>query len=954
MSTKTTFKRIALVAVASLGFGVLTSIAPASATSTGFSLSRSSITVVGANTGAAVFKIQLSNTAGTTAQSLQSDETLTVSVVGVPTGVTASKTVSGNAGDLVLTEGTVASAGQPYSTWTSNNSAATDGVFAPSQAAVADSLATAALARSYYLRVTQSAGAAQDQGTYTLRFRLVKGTLLVSETTAKVTFVTSAVDSGAKLGLTRTGTTFVGSTGTISTYAALNNIKATITDANDGQVVNADGTAPALVLDSVTSTGTTAQTNGTLALVDDGSTADFGYAATTTTADPANLAVNGTYGGTWTSPVIASETDRLRVRYGSATAFATSLVYAASTATTGTASVAGTGIVDATGGAWTAPLSMTSATYTVALKNSGTTAVQDEPVTITVTWSGSFNAGDVKPVSGSTGSQVIKTNSSGTASITLTNSAPIDGAIATITATGTGATVTSQVITWSKAKPVATGVLVSPNANYSAALKSTNTVTFTFLDAFGNPVVGDLIALSISGSNNALSTVTIPSATTNASGQVSYTWTDASAVNLGSDAITATSTTVGTATATRTVTYRTTVPVITTLTGKFDRTVDASLAYPDVVPTTTIYTTNTGSTALAINTNMNIGKSLAATTGNADQVGFRYTAKDAAGVVTGVPVTVSISEGGHILGADGKPVASRIIYPATGGLVDFVVTATTVGTKTITVTAGAVSATAKVAYKNAATDARVLSASADASGVVKATVKDVFGNVVAGVLLAGTLTSGAEFGNRSSSISLATAVDGTVSFSVLGTGTLTLETTATNDATAFLAGYADDAGVALQAGAPAGVGSITLTVSGMTANEVAQAAADAAAEAIDAGNNAYDAANAAADAADAATAAAQQAGEDAVAAAEAAGAAAVEAAQSAQDAAAEATDAATAATDAANAAAEAADAATAAAQDAADAVAALSTQVAEMVSALKKQITALTNLVIKIQKKVKA
>jgi hypothetical protein len=82
--------------------------------------------------------------------------------------------------------------------------------------------------------------------------------------------------------------------------------------------------------------------------------------------------------------------------------------------------------------------------------------------------------------------------------------------------------------------------------------------------------------------------------------------------------------------------------------------------------------------------------------------------------------------------------------------------------------------------------------------------------------------------------------------------------------------------------------------------------------------------------------------------------AATAAATAASDAAAEATDAANAATDAANAAAEAADAATAAAQDAADAVAALSTQVAEMVAALKKQITSLTNLVIKIQKKVKA
>jgi hypothetical protein len=82
--------------------------------------------------------------------------------------------------------------------------------------------------------------------------------------------------------------------------------------------------------------------------------------------------------------------------------------------------------------------------------------------------------------------------------------------------------------------------------------------------------------------------------------------------------------------------------------------------------------------------------------------------------------------------------------------------------------------------------------------------------------------------------------------------------------------------------------------------------------------------------------------------------AATTAAAAAGDAAAEATDAANAATDAANAAAEAADAATAAAQDAADAVAALSTSVTAMVDALKKQITSLTNLVIKIQKKVKA
>jgi len=95
---------------------------------------------------------------------------------------------------------------------------------------------------------------------------------------------------------------------------------------------------------------------------------------------------------------------------------------------------------------------------------------------------------------------------------------------------------------------------------------------------------------------------------------------------------------------------------------------------------------------------------------------------------------------------------------------------------------------------------------------------------------------------------------------------------------------------------------------------------------------------------------------------------ALDAAIAATDAAQEAIDAANAATDAANAAAEAADAATAAAQDAADAVAALSVQVTEqiaelkamneaqakMIDALRKQLIALTNLIIKIQKKVKA
>lgn len=76
--------------------------------------------------------------------------------------------------------------------------------------------------------------------------------------------------------------------------------------------------------------------------------------------------------------------------------------------------------------------------------------------------------------------------------------------------------------------------------------------------------------------------------------------------------------------------------------------------------------------------------------------------------------------------------------------------------------------------------------------------------------------------------------------------------------------------------------------------------------------------------------------------------------KAALDAATEAAQAADEATKAATAAAEAADAATLAAQSAVDAVTKLSAEVATLIASLKKQITSLTNLVIKIQKKVRA
>ena len=225
-----------------------------------------------------------------------------------------------------------------------------------------------------------------------------------------------------------------------------------------------------------------------------------------------------------------------------------------------------------------------------------------------------------------------------------------------------------------------------------------------------------------------------------------------------------------------------------------------------------------------------------------------------------------------------------------------------VGTSTITATSTVVG-TGKINFSNAAGDVRVLSATVK-DNVITAKVVDRYGNPVSGISITATRTAGAGyFGGNGSSTSTANSAVGTgsVDFIIIGgDASVTVATTTLNDGqTSSAAGYvgitavtATGVGATL---APAGVQSVKVEVTGLP--DQASAAADAAAEATDAAN---------------------------------------------------------AATDAANAAAEAADAATAAAQDAADAVAALSTQVSEMVDALKKQITALTNLVIKIQKKVKA
>ena len=82
MSTKTTFKRVALATVAALGFGMLSTVPASAGTALSFALDKSSITIVGTGAGFGIFGITVtSDTAGV---GLSAGETITATISAGP------------------------------------------------------------------------------------------------------------------------------------------------------------------------------------------------------------------------------------------------------------------------------------------------------------------------------------------------------------------------------------------------------------------------------------------------------------------------------------------------------------------------------------------------------------------------------------------------------------------------------------------------------------------------------------------------------------------------------------------------------------------------------------------------------------------------------------------------------------------------------------------------------
>jgi len=288
--------------------------------------------------------------------------------------------------------------------------------------------------------------------------------------------------------------------------------------------------------------------------------------------------------------------------------------------------------------------------------------------------------------------------------------------------------------------------------------------------------------------------------------------------------------------------------------------------------------------------------------------------KNAAGaLLAGVPVTFSVSGTGAAI------LSTKVtVYTSTDGTASSSVYAWKSGTYTVTATAGGKTGTGTETFYSTGNDSvRTVTATASGSNVT-GTATDRFGNPVQGATLYAKVTGAGNIGGALTT-SGTTDINGQVTW-VVSNGAATV--TVSNIPFTAVAGT-----VVGQTSAAKGY-----DIGGANATAITAYVAGTTVTAEKGVGSTYDAAGVATATADATTSTSS----DAI------------------DAANEATDAANAATDAANAAAEAADAATAAAQDAQAAVAALASQVADLIAGIKAQITALTNLVIKIQKKVKA
>jgi len=727
MSTKTTFKRVALVAVAAMGLGMLVA-TPSQAAATytaSATLSTTSLTVVGTGTttNAGLFYVDTTDDAGDAAP-LFSTESITVSVIAKPTRADGTATAFG---DLTIGAAKRSTIGASFVT-TGGTAASTSSYQIPNfvaatafaSSALNTTSTAAATASRYYFGVYPTDTVALDAGEYTLRVRLRDHNAFVTDQTIKVKFVSSAADSGAVITVAQTGTF---NTGGAIVHTAAQKVTATLKDANAGRVQLGIGLTGDINDSIPVLTGAIVNVDGvikdSLTQSDAGIAGQDMVASTSTTAavvtDYAlSQENNGTYGFTHATIAAAAAVDNaFRVRYGATSTSLTMTSYATSTAIDSKTdlTLTATGVLAAdqlaksnvdTTTAYTLPTSATSAKLRINIDNASDVAVADQPITVKTTWSGNYATASVTPATTTT--TTSNTDSSGNFDLTITNSAPQAGAVATVVITGYGYTAgtsrgtvagsTTVTLTW--AAPVATTItVIDPVASVKVKTGSTNVLTVRVRDQFGAEMAGQALQPSLSStSSNYSATTTYAAITTGTAGTATFSLTDAKAVTAKSDAVSFASISNSAATpGTFTLSYVDTLPVVSTMTGYYNN--DATGTASTLVPSTGIYADTTAA-KLIIKNDRDLTKTLVAV-GSAttdDMVAFRVKASDSTGAAaTGAAVTITAPTGGHVLNSSGLPSSSRTVAVGSDGYVAFQLAATVAGSLTFTATSGTVSTT---------------------------------------------------------------------------------------------------------------------------------------------------------------------------------------------------------------------------------------------------------------------
>jgi len=590
----------------------------------------------------------------------------------------------------------------------------------------------------------------------------------------------------------------------------------------------------------------------------DGATDFSGETLTATGAFTMNVAVSGAGTTTFTVAGGAGTSGMTSATYTLSTqsfAYAQGISFAAAASETARAaaatSVAGLGIYQATNIERTAPAAdltqaavgtaiSASKTYylstvtgkTVNLKlHSGSTAGVI-PVTVAASTGRTLAAGITAATTNYT--TVARTDGTETSTtVTLTATAPLAGDAYQVTFNvAANSPVTLTFIYEAPVISSTRGTLsVTPGAGatYKNVVSGANTLEATVTDQFGDVFSGATVRAVITGRNAQTLTYT-----TNALGKATVTWTDAGAVLTGSgvtgttDGASITAQSASAAAATAAVEY--------------------TITYSATLTATTLTLTNGSATA-----------------GTAVDGGVTFTATvlDANGAaLSGYPVVFTGSAGTYFSTIANTTTA----YTGTNGVATASFKGKTVGTATITATAGGKSATSSYTVlqgtaRTIAIDAATVAMAPGESKRVTVTVKDTYGNADEGEVLTITYVGTA---GRVASVNGVNSATGTTNASgqvvielsadAAGTGTLTASFTGGNTSTTATNGDGS--------ARPARVASVTsaVTITGSSAAvAAAEAASDAAAEAIDAANAATDAANLAAEAADAATVAAEEA-----------------------------------------------------------------------------------------------